>query len=151
MTNPENPDMRAGTRDRDACAQVLNEAMAQGRLSADEHDERLSRCYAAVTLADLAALTADLPARTPAATPPPSPPETVPFTGQPLAAQAGKTRLKAMWASWAGVSIMMVVIWALTAVGSDDGMPSFWPMWVIGPWGAVNIMVSLMTWAGKRD
>lgn len=61
MSNTDPSSMRAGTNDRDACARVINEALVEGRISADEHDQRLSACYAAITMGDLAKITADLP------------------------------------------------------------------------------------------
>ncbi|MBO0837304.1 MAG: DUF1707 and DUF2154 domain-containing protein, partial [Actinobacteria bacterium] len=53
--------LRASDADRDAAAAVINNAMAEGRLTADEHSERLEAIYAAKTQADLAPLLADLP------------------------------------------------------------------------------------------
>jgi uncharacterized protein DUF1707 len=51
----------ASDGDRDAAARVLNEALAEGRLTADEHGERVRAAYAARTWPELARLTADLP------------------------------------------------------------------------------------------
>jgi hypothetical protein len=51
----------ASDGDRDAAARVLNEAFAEGRLTADEHGERVRAAYAARTWSELARLTADLP------------------------------------------------------------------------------------------
>ena len=60
--------MRASDADRDAVAHTLADAFAVGRLTRDEHDERLSRALAARTLGELAPLTHDLqPAPAPAA------------------------------------------------------------------------------------
>lgn len=53
--------MRVSDADRDQVAGVLREALARGRINADELDERLSRAYAARTFADLEPLTSDLP------------------------------------------------------------------------------------------
>jgi hypothetical protein len=51
----------ASDGDRDSAARVLNEAFAEGRLTADEHGERVRAAYAARTRHGLAGLTADLP------------------------------------------------------------------------------------------
>jgi len=51
----------ASDGDRDAAARVLNEAFAEGRLTADEHGERARAAYGARTWPELAKLTADLP------------------------------------------------------------------------------------------
>ena len=56
------PATRASDADRDAAAGLLNEAFAEGRLTADEHDQRLSAAYAARSWPELHRLTADLPA-----------------------------------------------------------------------------------------
>ena len=53
--------MLASDSDRDAAARVLNEAFAEGRLTADEHGARVQAAYAARTWPELARLTADLP------------------------------------------------------------------------------------------
>ena len=55
------PETRASDADRDAAAGLLNEAFAEGRLTADEHDQRLSAAYAARSWQQLHQLTADLP------------------------------------------------------------------------------------------
>jgi uncharacterized protein DUF1707 len=54
-------ELRAADSDRDAVAAVLREAAAEGRLSLDEVDERLTAVYAAKTYADLEPITRDLP------------------------------------------------------------------------------------------
>jgi Domain of unknown function (DUF1707)/Cell wall-active antibiotics response 4TMS YvqF len=56
-----NSPLRASDADRDRAASVLNEALAQGRLTAEEHSERLDSVYAARTHADLVPLIVDLP------------------------------------------------------------------------------------------
>jgi len=57
----ENSGLRASDADRDAAAAVVNNALAEGRLTADEHSERLDSIYSAKTQAELAPLLADLP------------------------------------------------------------------------------------------
>src|SRR5689334_15524010 len=66
--SPDNrPDLRISDTDRDRAAEVLREAHAQGRITVDELDERLTSVYNAKTFADLVPVTRDLPA-TPDAT-----------------------------------------------------------------------------------
>ena len=55
------PQTRASDADRDAAAVLLGAAFAEGRLTADEHGERLSATCAARTWQQLRQLTADLP------------------------------------------------------------------------------------------
>lgn len=53
--------MRASDADRDQAASVINTAMAEGRLTPDEHSERLDLIYAARTQAELVPIVRDLP------------------------------------------------------------------------------------------
>jgi hypothetical protein len=55
------PAQRASDDDRDTVLRVLEWHTAVGRLNLDEFDQRSTAALAAVTLNDLAALTADLP------------------------------------------------------------------------------------------
>jgi hypothetical protein len=59
----ENSRLRASDADRDQAASVINNALAEGRLTPDEHSERLDGIYAAKTHAELAPLLDDLPER----------------------------------------------------------------------------------------
>jgi len=52
--------LRASDADRDQVATVLSTAYAEGRLTRDEHDERLSQVMAAKTFEELIPLTQDL-------------------------------------------------------------------------------------------
>lgn len=54
--------MRASDADRDKVAELLREALAEGRITHDEHEERLDVLYRAKTIGELAPLTQDLPA-----------------------------------------------------------------------------------------
>jgi hypothetical protein len=54
------PALRASDVERDRAADQLRQAAGEGRLTVDELDERLTRCYAAMTVAELAELTVDV-------------------------------------------------------------------------------------------
>ncbi len=56
---------RAGDADRDAVAEILRVAAAEGRIDASELEERLGLAYGAKTYGELDALVADLPAEPP--------------------------------------------------------------------------------------
>lgn len=56
------PALRASHADRDRVVDALSAAAGDGRLTAEELDERVGAALSARTLAELAALTADLPA-----------------------------------------------------------------------------------------
>ncbi|MEV6051124.1 DUF1707 domain-containing protein [Streptomyces sp. NPDC052107] len=86
MTDDASPDLRASDSDRERVAEVLRDALAEGRLDMAEFEERLEATYKARTYGELAPLTRDLPAA--GTVPPPAP---VSFTKEP--AQSG---------SWAG-------------------------------------------------
>jgi hypothetical protein len=64
-------ELRASHADRDQVAELLRVAAGDGRLSAEELDDRLERALTARTYAELAVLTADLPATPGAAVLPP--------------------------------------------------------------------------------
>ncbi|SDC40353.1 DUF1707 SHOCT-like domain-containing protein [Nocardioides lianchengensis] len=53
--------LRIGDAEREQAAAALGDHFAQGRLSADEHGDRLDRVWAARTRADLAPVFRDLP------------------------------------------------------------------------------------------
>jgi hypothetical protein len=55
-------ELRISDTDRDRAAEVLREAHAQGRITVDELDERLTSVLSAKTFADLVPVTRDLPA-----------------------------------------------------------------------------------------
>ncbi|GAA2395080.1 DUF1707 domain-containing protein [Streptomyces glaucosporus] len=55
-------DVRASDADRDGVAEILREALAEGRLDTEEHAERIDSVYRARTVGELAPLVRDLPA-----------------------------------------------------------------------------------------
>ncbi|WP_399928955.1 DUF1707 domain-containing protein [Streptomyces kanamyceticus] len=61
-TAEESGSLRASDADRDRTADILREAMAEGRLTAEEHADRVEGVYGAKTLGELEPLIADLPA-----------------------------------------------------------------------------------------
>src|SRR5688572_24504191 len=60
---PRDRTVRASDADRERTADHLREQAGEGRLEPDELEQRLERAFTARTLADLDALTADLPRR----------------------------------------------------------------------------------------
>lgn len=57
---PPARELRASDADRERIVELLGQARGDGRLTIDEHAERVERAYAARTLGDLVGLTADL-------------------------------------------------------------------------------------------
>ncbi|PAZ10855.1 hypothetical protein CLM62_38855 [Streptomyces sp. SA15] len=56
------PELRASDADRERVAEVLRDALAEGRLDMEEFEERLDATYKARTYGELAPITRDLPA-----------------------------------------------------------------------------------------
>ncbi|MFG2328749.1 DUF1707 domain-containing protein [Streptomyces sp. NPDC048604] len=54
--------LRASDADRDRIADILRDALAEGRLDAEEHGERIEAVYRAKTMGELEPLVRDLPA-----------------------------------------------------------------------------------------
>jgi hypothetical protein len=145
------PHLRAADADRAAVADVLGAHMSAGRLTVAEFDERLSRAYAAKTYGELDELTADLPpleASAPARVPEPRR-EAEACSPAAWGAHnwAGGWDPGHSWRSWLSTSLIVLTIWAVTSLASWE-FHYFWPIWVIGPWGAV-LLAQTMTGAGR--
>jgi Domain of unknown function (DUF1707)/2TM domain len=104
------PTLRIADADRERVAERLRRAAGEGRLAAEELEERLEAAFAARTQADLAPLVVDLP------------PERPPGSSPPRRHDRELRR-------FAAASILLVAIWALTGAGY------FWPLWPILGWG----------------
>jgi hypothetical protein len=76
---------------------VLNEALAEGRLTAQEHSERLDSIYAAKTHADIVPLIEDLPARPDAPAQVAVPGEGGHTSGSAIVAVFGGATRKGIW------------------------------------------------------
>jgi hypothetical protein len=92
-----NSRLRASDADRDRAASVLSEALAEGRLSAQEHSERLDSIYAAKTQADLVPLLDDLPVPAGAAAPAAGSALERSYHGGPIVAIFGGAVRKGRW------------------------------------------------------
>lgn len=136
MTTPD-PSLRASDADRESVASRLRAAREDGRLDTDELEERLGQAYAAKTFGDLAPLTADLgPAPSSAPSPAAAP--------TPVDQQDGANwRLR--WGSWAGTSVLLVGIWAITCIASGS-LQFFWPIFPIGFWALGNVAGMFSGW-----
>ena len=146
--DPHRPDphLRAADADRQAVAAALGRHMSDGRLTVEEYDERLAAAYAARTYGELDALLTDLPTDRPAARPARPAPDGRDGIGISTGAPLGGLRrppsvVRAAWASWVTTALLVTTIWLVTSVAG--GMHPFWPIWVIGPWGAVLLARTL--------
>jgi hypothetical protein len=142
------PHLRAADSDRASVATVLGRHMAAGRLTVDEYDERLARTYAARTYGELAELTADLPSpdrptATPTQTPMPAPFRAPARACGPMAGPwAWGGNAHSSWRSWLSTALIVIAIWGVASLAASS-LLYFWPIWVIGPWGAVLLAQTL--------
>ncbi len=149
------PHLRAADADRAAVAAQLGEHMSAGRLTVAEYDERLARAYAARTYGELQELTADLPptprpagagtSPTPGTDAAPRDPSPTPAQGPGPWAWGGPCAwngVHSSWRAWLSTAVIVLAVWAVTSVATG-GFVYFWPIWVIGPWGAVLLAQAL--------
>ena len=136
------PHLRASDSDRAAVATALGEHMAVGRLTLAEYEERLNRVYETKTLGGLATLTADLPQPTAGRTPAPVPAgSAAPVWAHACGTRAWHSGDRSAWRSWLTTALIVLSVWGATSI--LFGAQYFWPMWVIGPWGAVLLAQTL--------
>ncbi|MFQ1004195.1 DUF1707 domain-containing protein [Modestobacter sp. SSW1-42] len=144
------PHLRAADVDRAAVADRLGAAMSTGRLSVAEYDERLSRAYAARTYGELAELTTDLPvAPAPVSL---SKPEPGPVAQSGACAglpHTGGADLATAWRNWAVTAVIVLAVWTVTSINAGQVLYP-WPVWVIGPWGAVLLSQTLNAHRGAE-
>jgi len=127
-------EIRAADTDRSAVAEILGRALHEGRLTVTEYDERLAAAYAARTLGDLAPLTADLPEPAHAARP---------AARRATHGSCGGGDLRQAWRGYLTVALIVWTVYLTSSLGSGPGYP--WPVWVVGPWGAVLLARTLST------
>jgi len=110
-SGPQRSHLRVSDADRDRVATALRDHAAQGRLDADELEERLGRAYTAPTLGELTELTRDLPT--------------------PRRHQRGRARadIRAHFSAFVLVNLTLIVIWIASGLGY------FWPIWPLMGWG----------------
>jgi len=116
-------DLRASDADRQAVADRVRAAGADGRLDLTEVEQRLEAAYGARTYGELAPLTADLG---PAPTQPPPRPGT----------------WQRHWRDWAFLAVILNAIWAITSIAAGE-LLFYWPIFPLGIWGAVNLATML--------
>jgi hypothetical protein len=146
------PHLRAADADRAAVADALGAHMSAGRLTVAEFDERLARAYAAKTYGDLEELTADLPPLPTAGPSIPAPraeARPAPAASACPDPWAGGWDHTHSWRAWLTTSLIVLTVWAATSLAAWEFL-YFWPVWVIGPWGAV-LLVQTLTGAGRND
>jgi len=131
--------LRASHADREYVIDTVKTAFVQGRLTKDELDLRVGQVLAALTYADLARLTADLPGGLIGTEPPD---ETVGGQAQPAVNKA------LLWSSWAVLLLIIgfmggafpAVYLGMLAVGAL-------PLLIVAP---LAVALSLDSWRQKR-
>jgi hypothetical protein len=132
------PPIRASNADRADVAERLAAALAEGRLTPAEAEERLTACHAAKYQQELTALTRDLPRSAPVAKA--VAPARSPLLATPFLVHTGLASL---------LSIMLVAVWSMAPHVPDidqghDGPQFqgdfFWPILPIF-WLAVSVLV----------
>ncbi|MEV0106165.1 DUF1707 domain-containing protein [Nocardia sp. NPDC050799] len=113
---------RASDAERDRIVRELSRHLGDGRIDLAEYDQRVAQVYRTTTRAELTDVLADLP------------------TPAPARAAAPRSRFP-IWqrieaTAWLTVSVLVLVIWGAISLGVGE-VTYFWPLWVIGPWGAV--------------
>lgn len=111
-------EIRVGDEERQAALVRLGTAVAEGRLTAAEFEERSTAAASARTTTDLEPLTADLP------------------TAKRSRAERHRAEMREEWAWWAGGALVMTVIW-VTQWLKDGDMSFYWPVTPLAIWAAV--------------
>ncbi|WP_280235423.1 DUF1707 SHOCT-like domain-containing protein [Nocardia cyriacigeorgica] len=120
------PGTRASDAERAQTVELLSTHLADGRLDLAEYDQRVAQVWATTTRDDLGLVLSDLP--------------TLPKAPKPQTAVSRGPRIP-IWqrieaASWLFVSVLVLVIWGSISLAAGE-FTYPWPIWVIGPWGAV--------------
>ena len=145
---PGDPRMRASDADRERTAALLREHHAEGRLTAEEFNDRLDRVFAAKTIGELDAVLADLPGidlyRLPAAGIRQAPPGALRSraargTGdlERRGSGAVSPQRVATWVAWAAISSLLFVTWLGLGLISGGAAWVPWFLLVVVPWGMV--------------
>ncbi|MEU6040399.1 DUF1707 domain-containing protein [Actinomadura sp. NPDC047616] len=139
---PHAPAMRASDADRTAVIERLGDALAEGALDTTEYQRRLDAAATAVTTAQLAPLTADLPVSRAAQA-------KAAAARRAARARADKRAWFDEWGYWAAGALIMTVIWAATSLQAGE-WKTYWPAAPLGIWAAV--LISYAVWPDKpRD
>lgn len=128
---------RASNAEREKVVRLLSRHLEDGRIDLGEYDQRAAQVYATTTTDDLQLVLSDLPKL---------PKET--------AVKADSAARIPIWqkiegSSWLGVSVLVLFIWG--AISLSVGEFTYpWPIWVIGPWGAVLVFRMLTGFESGR-
>ena len=114
------PTVRAGDRERQATADVLGQALAQGYLDMSEYESRLQAVYDTYVTPDLRRLTSDLPLDELRRNDP---------RRQAARRAAARRGIHIHLAAYLAMVVIVLTVWL--AVGLTAGAWYFWPVWPI--------------------
>lgn len=120
--------LRVGTAEREGVAQILGSAMADGRLTLAEYEERVDAVWKSSTRGELARVTDDLPA---------------------VKAESDVDKSSEWreyfdeWRWWFGGAIIMSGIWGFQSI-SDGELNGYWPGWPLGIWALILVAMIFM-------
>ncbi len=127
---------RIGDAERDRAAELLRDHLAEGRLTAEEFDERVDAALTARTASDLDPLFTDLPGPRPgqtvATTPAPEPPPWQSTTAAPVSQPSSPTPLgprSGLATTLAGLTGVLWVVVSLGITFMPGGWGRFW--WLV--------------------
>lgn len=122
--------LRVGTAEREGVAQILGSAMADGRLTLAEYEERVDAVWKSSTRGELARVTDDLPAVT--------------AESESDVDKSSEWReYFDEWRWWFGGAIIMSGIWGFQSI-SDGELNGYWPGWPLGIWALILVAMIFM-------
>ena len=133
-----NPSLRASDADRERVVEILRGHTAEGRITAEEFDERMTAAYAARTMGALAELTTDLPVDLAEHA---QRQQEIARKTRPRKALSRKVREDV--SGLASLGVVLTVVWVISGAGY------FWPAWPLGIMGALMLTQLIQAW-GKR-
>ncbi|WP_243636587.1 DUF1707 domain-containing protein [Rhodococcus sp. Eu-32] len=128
--------IRVGTAEREDTARFLGTAMAEGRLTMAEYEQRLDAVWTSSTRGELARLTDDLPVEKPA--------------DPPAESTSSKEWREYFdeWRWWFGGAVIMTGIWGFQSI-SEGELNGYWPGWPLGIWAL--ILVAMIFFPDDKD
>jgi Domain of unknown function (DUF1707) len=131
------PEHRASDAEREAVADRLRAAAGDGRLDADELEDRLAAAYGARTRGELVPLTADLPE---------VPADREPAGESSLAVALRSPTLRRRLTGFLTANVVCWAIWLATGAES-----SVWPKWVLLGTGLAVVVTLIRVVVGPEE
>ena len=133
-----NPSLRASDADRERIVEILRQHTAEGRITADEFEDRMNAAYGAKTVGALAELTTDLPVDLAEHSR-----RTAELARQARPRKPISRKVREEFSGLASLGVVLTVVWVISGGGY------FWPAWPLGIIGALMVAGMIQAW-GKR-